>query len=86
MPNRRKELFMKSTNLNSLVLAAAFAGFLGGTSARLNAQPVSGQSATAASFSAFAGVMVAADQKDLPKHACKGQGAGATDGSKPPKN
>ena len=39
MPNRRKELFMKSTNVNSLVLAAAFAGLLGGTSARLNAQP-----------------------------------------------
>ena len=64
---------MKSTNVNSLVLAAAFAGLLGGTSVRLNAQPVSGQSATAASSSAFAGVMVAADQKDLPKHACKGQ-------------
>jgi hypothetical protein len=62
---------MKSTNVNSLVLAAAFAGLLGGTSARLNAQPVSGQSATAASSPAFAGVMVAANQKDLPKHACK---------------
>ena len=35
---------MKSTNVNSLVLAAAFAGILGGTSARLNAQPVSGHS------------------------------------------
>jgi hypothetical protein len=59
MPNRRKELFMKSTNVNSLVLAAAFAGILGGTSARLNAQPVSGQSATtASSSSSLAGVMV----------------------------
>ena len=64
---------MKSTNVNSLVLAAAVAGLLGGTSARLNAQPVSDQSATAASSSAFAGVMVAADHQDLPKHACKGQ-------------
>jgi hypothetical protein len=73
MSNRRKELFMKSTNVNSLVLAAAFAGLLGGTSARLNAQPVSGQSPNAASSSAFAGVMVAADHQDLPKHACKGQ-------------
>jgi hypothetical protein len=73
MPKQRKELFMKSTNVNNLVLAAAFAGLLGGTSARLNAQPVSGQSVSTASSSSFAGVMVAADQKDLPKHACKGQ-------------
>ena len=65
---------MKSTNVNSLVLAAAFAGLLGGTSARLNAQPVSGQSATAASSSSsLAGVMAATDQQPLPKHACKGQ-------------
>jgi hypothetical protein len=72
MPNRRKEFFMKSNNVNHLVLAAAFAGLLGGTTARLNAQPVSGQSETNGSPS-FAGVMVAADKKDLPKHACKGQ-------------
>jgi len=64
---------MKPSTISNLAMAAAFAGLLGGTSARLNAQPVSGQSATAASSSAFAGVMVAADQKDLPKHACKGQ-------------
>ena len=64
---------MKSNDLNNLVLAAAFAGLLGGTAARLNAQPVSGHSEATASSSAFAGVMVAADQKDLPKHACKGQ-------------
>ena len=63
---------MKSTNVNSLVLAAAFAGLLGGTSARLNAQPVSGHSDATASSSALAGVTVAAAQ-DLPKHACKGQ-------------
>jgi len=64
---------MKSTNVNNLVLAAAFAGLLGGTTVRLNAQPVSGHSEATASSSAFAGVMVAADQQDLPKHACKGQ-------------
>jgi len=64
---------MKSNNVNHLVLAAAFAGLLGGTAARLNAQPVSGHPETTASSSAFAGVMVAADQNDLPKHACKGQ-------------
>ena len=73
MPNPRKEFFMKSNNVNHLVLAAAFAGLLGGTTARLNAQPVSGHSEATASSSAFAGVMLAADQKDLPKHACKGQ-------------
>src|ERR1700756_311190 len=73
MPNRRKEFFMKSTNVNTLVLAAAFAGLLGGTPARLHSQPVPGHSEATASSSAFAGVVVAADQKDLPKHACKGQ-------------
>ena len=64
---------MKINNVNNLVLAAAFAGLLGGTTARLNAQPVSGHSEMTASSSAFAGVAVPADQKDLPKHACKGQ-------------
>ena len=64
---------MKSNNVNNLVLAAAFAGLLSGTTAPLNAQPAPGHSEATASSSAFAGVMVAADQKDLPKHACKGQ-------------
>jgi hypothetical protein len=63
---------MKNNNVNSLVLAAAFAGLLGGTTARLNAQPASGHSEATAG-SVFAGVMAADDQKDLPKHACKGQ-------------
>jgi hypothetical protein len=63
---------MKINSVSSLALAAAFAGLLGGTTARLNAQPVSGQSGSTASSTAFAGVAVA-DQKDLPKHACKGQ-------------
>jgi hypothetical protein len=64
---------MKTTTVSNLALAAAFAGLLGGTTARLNAQPVSGDSGATASSSAFAGVMVAFDKKDLPKHACKGQ-------------
>lgn len=64
---------MKSNNVNHFVLAAAFAGLLGGTATRVNAQPVSGHSETTASFSTIAGVMAAAEQKDLPKHACKGQ-------------
>ena len=32
---------MKTTTVSNLALAAAFAGLLGGTTARLNAQPVS---------------------------------------------
>src|ERR1700756_193316 len=73
MPTRREECFMKRNNVNHLVLAAAFAGLLGGTTARLNAQPASRHSATTASSAVFAGVMAADDHKDLPKHACKGQ-------------
>jgi hypothetical protein len=70
--NRKKELFMKTTTVSNLALAAAFAGLLGGTTARLNAQPISGQSQATASSSAVAGVMVASE-KELPKHSCKGQ-------------
>jgi hypothetical protein len=73
MPTTREDFFMKRNNVNHLVLAAAFTGLLGGTAARLNAQPVSGHSETTASSLAVAGVLAAADQKDLPKHACKGQ-------------
>ena len=63
---------MKTTTVSNLALAAAFAGLLGGTTARLNAQPISGQSAATANSSAIPGVMVVSD-KELPKHACKGQ-------------
>ena len=91
---------MKTISVSSLALAAAFAGLLGGTAVRLNAQPVSGPSATA-------GVLVAQDAPAVPKHSCKGKndckgqgggdakhagknsckgkGACATDGSKPSK-
>ena len=62
---------MKITTVSNLALAAAVAGLLGGTSARLNAQTVSGHSATATS--AVAGTVVPVQAKDLPKHACKGQ-------------
>lgn len=56
-------------NTASLALAAAFAGILGGTTARLNAQP----STTHANGSA-AGVLLTADDKQpLPKHSCKGK-------------
>jgi hypothetical protein len=83
----------------SLALAAAFAGLLGGTTARVNAQPTPN-----ATPSAQAGVLLA-QAPDSTKHSCKGkndckgQGGGknagknsckgkgncATDGSKPPK-
>jgi len=63
---------MKITTVSNLAMAAAFAGLLGGTTARLNAQPVSGQSQATASSSAVAGVMLVSAKK-LPKHSCKGQ-------------
>jgi hypothetical protein len=63
---------MKTTTVSNFALAAAFAGLLGGTTTRLNAQPISGQSEATASSSAVAGVMVVSDQ-DVPKHSCKGQ-------------
>jgi hypothetical protein len=63
---------MKPNTLNTLAMAAAFAGLLGGTSVRLNAQPISGQAEATASSSAIAGVMIVSE-KQLPKHSCKGQ-------------
>jgi hypothetical protein len=53
-------------NKNSLVLAAAFTGLLGGTMARLNAAPASGLS--------LSGLQAdSADSKPkVEKHACKG--------------
>jgi hypothetical protein len=57
----------------SLALAAAFAGLLGGTAIRLNAQPVQPNSAPTASQSAQAGVLVAQNTPDQPKHSCKGK-------------
>jgi hypothetical protein len=91
---------MNSTK--SLALAAAFAGLLGGTTARLNAQPVSPNGAVASP----AGIQATTpavpkhsckgkndckgqgggDAKHAGKNSCKGKGACATDGSTPPKN
>jgi hypothetical protein len=82
----------------SLALAAAFAGLLGGTAVRMNAQTVQNRAPTVQ-----AGVLVAQTAPDPAKHSCKGkndckgQGGGkdpgknsckgkgdcATDGSKP---
>jgi hypothetical protein len=52
----------------SLALAAAFAGLLGGTAIRVNAQPT--ENATPA---AHAGVLLAQDKPDTTKHSCKGK-------------
>ena len=54
-------------NKNSLVLAAAFTGLLGGTMARLNAAPASGSS-----LSAVLQAADSSDKKEVEKHACKG--------------
>jgi hypothetical protein len=60
---------MKTTTVHNLALAAAFAGLLGGTSARLNAQTT-----TQTAPSANAGlVLVAQSTPTLPKHSCKGK-------------
>jgi hypothetical protein len=60
---------MKSNSVYNLALAAAFAGLLGGTSARLNAQ-TTGQNSTP---SASAGLLLIAQTAPLPKHSCRGK-------------
>jgi hypothetical protein len=66
---------MKSNTAHNLALAAAFAGLLGGTTARLNAQSAQQSGTTIASASANAGVLLVAQSSstDLPKHSCKGK-------------
>ncbi len=61
-------------NVKALILTAACTGLLGGTSARLNAQPI-GHSNGTTSVSADLGTAVHATQMDQSKdkHACKGQ-------------
>jgi hypothetical protein len=64
---------MKNTT-QSLALAAAFAGLLGGTTVRVNAQPVQPNNTTATAQPSPAGVRLAqSTQPDLPKHSCKGK-------------
>ncbi len=59
-----------NNSVKSLALAAAFAGLIGGTTVRLNAQTA--QSNGNSVQSTHAGVLLVQD-KTLPKHACKGQ-------------
>jgi hypothetical protein len=80
---------MKTNTVSALALAAAFAGILGGTTARLNAQPASNRSDATANTSATPGVLlVAQDQDQLPKHSCKGKNdcKGQGGGKHPGKN
>jgi hypothetical protein len=88
---------MKNTT-KSLALAAAFAGLLGGTTARLNAQPTPNSSPAAFAQDTPAPAPAPAkhsckgkndckgqgggDAKHAGKNSCKGKGACATDGSK----
>ncbi|MGB9418594.1 MAG: hypothetical protein WCB58_19940 [Acidobacteriaceae bacterium] len=78
---------MNTKSIQTLALAAAFAGMMSGTSARLNAQTTSNTSATPATASAHAGILHVQDQP-LPKHACKGQNdcKGQGGGKHPGKN
>lgn len=59
---------MKKNTASTLALAAAVAGMMGGTAARLNAQPLSGHSSVA-----MMGAMMSADKPEMPKHSCKGK-------------
>ena len=62
---------MKINTAHSVAIAAAFAGLLGGTTARLNAQPVDQDGSSVPTASAIVGAVLLG--QDLPKHACKGQ-------------
>jgi hypothetical protein len=82
---------MKKRSANTLALAAAFAGLLGGTTARLNAQPSQQSSTAAASASSNAGALLVAQnnpQPDATKHSCKGKNdcKGQGGGPNPGKN
>ena len=66
---------MKNYSANTLAIAAAFAGLLGGTAVRLNAQPAQQGSTSAVSLSSDAGTLLIA-QNNPPvtaKHSCKGK-------------
>ena len=67
---------MKKRSTNTLAIAAAFAGLLSGTTARLNAQPSQQSGNPAASASSNAGALLVAQNNPTPdttKHSCKGK-------------
>ena len=83
---------MKNHSANTLAIAAAFAGLLGGTAARLNAQPAQqGSSTSAVTASSNRGVLLVAQNQPAPdttKHSCKGKNdcKGQGGGKDPGKN
>jgi hypothetical protein len=88
-PTTKGTPFMKTTSAHSLALAAAFAGLLGGTTARLNAQPASDHSGQNVTQSSQAGVLLVQDTSPQPpKHSCKGKNdcKGQGGGKDPGKN
>jgi hypothetical protein len=90
-PNPERYSSMKNHSANTLALAAAFAGLLGGTTARLNAQPAQQGSVSAVSASSHPGVMLIAQNQPAPdttKHSCKGKNdcKGQGGGKDPGKN
>jgi hypothetical protein len=66
-----------TSSMKSICLTAAVAGLLGGTTIRMQAQPVTGHSseASAAAVSGLAGTPAQKPDTAKPKHACKGQNA-----------
>jgi hypothetical protein len=67
---------MKNHSANTLAIAAAFAGLLGGTTTRLHAQPTPQGSNSTVSASTHPGVMLVAQNQPAPqtgKHSCKGK-------------
>ena len=70
----------------SLALAAAFAGLLCGTAVRMNAQTAPANNTPTTTV--HAGVLIAQDKPDLPKHSCKGKNdcKGQGGGKHPGKN
>ena len=81
---------MKNHTPHTLAIAAAFAGLLGGTTARLNAQPIQQGGTSTASASANPGVLLIAQDAppDTTKHSCKGKNdcKGQGGGKDPGKN
>ena len=65
-----ERLIPMTNTVKSLALAAAFAGLIGGSAVRLNAQTATSNGSSVQST--HAGILLV-DDKSLPKHACKGQ-------------
>jgi hypothetical protein len=81
---------MKNNTAHTLVLAAAFAGLLGGTTARLSAQTVAPGGSTSASALSHAGALLGTQNsaEEPTKHSCKGKNdcKGQGGGKDPGKN